>query len=161
MGESFAGAVPAGAQELGQAPALAGIIGRLHRALRRRVHESLPGPALPQSQVEVLRLLDQTPGLRAGEVSDTLGLAPNTASTVIQHLVQLGYVERAVDTLDRRSARLTLTEAARNRMEYWRDTRGAVLAQAVDALSAADRDLILTALPALARLADTLEAPAL
>jgi DNA-binding MarR family transcriptional regulator len=124
------------------------------------VRESLPEPALPHSQVEVLRLLQRTPGLRVREVATALGLAPNTASTLIQQLLRLGYIERHVDARDRRAARLELTEAARNRLERWRDTRELVLAHTLAALPVADREQLLAALPALGRLAALLEAPA-
>jgi DNA-binding MarR family transcriptional regulator len=157
MSTAFTGLNGQAMAERGAASELADTVGRLHRTLRRRVHDRLPGPALPQSQVEVLRLLDQQPGLRAGDVADRLGLAPNTASTVIQQLVQLGYVARAVDTQDRRSARLTVTESARRRMDRWHDLRGAVLAQALESLAASERDSLLAALPALARLAESVE----
>lgn len=159
MSTASLGDAAAGAGALQQGPALSAILGRLHRALRKRVRETMPGPALPHSQVEVLRLLDQSPGLRAREVSERLVLAPNTTSTVIQQLLQLGYIARQVDAQDRRSANLTLTESARNRIEYWRDSRGSVLAHAVDTLSSDDRDSILAALPALERLVALLEAP--
>ena len=77
----------------------------------------------------------------------------------VQHLVRLGYVARSVDERDRRVVRLELTAAAHSRMDLWRDTRAATLAQALGALADADREAVEVALPALARLADLLEAP--
>ena len=138
---------------------LAALLARVQRTLRRRVREMMPGPALPPSHVEVLRLLQRQPGLRVHEVAATLRLAPNTTSTIVQHLVRLGYVARCVDERDRRVARLELTAAAHSRMDLWCDTRAATLAQALDALAAPDREVVEAALPALARLADLLEAP--
>ena len=138
---------------------LAALLARVQRSLRRRVREMMPAPALPQSHVEVLRLLLREPHLRVHEVAATLCLAPNTTSTIVQHLVRLGYVARSVDEQDRRVARLELTAAAHTRMDLWRDTRTATLAQALDALAVPDREVVEAALPALARLADLLEAP--
>ena len=138
---------------------LAALLARVQRSLRRRVREMMPGPALPQSHVEVLRLLQRQPGLRVHEVAATLRLAPNTTSTVVQHLIRLGYVTRSVDEQDRRVARLELTAAAHTRMDLWRDTRAATLAQALGALAGPDRAVVEAALPALSRLADLLEAP--
>ena len=138
---------------------LAALLARVQRSLRRRVREMMPGPALPQSHVEVLRLLQRQPRLRVHEVAATLRLAPNTTSTVVQHLIRLGYVTRSVDEQDRRVARLELTAAAHTRMDLWRDTRAATLAQALGALAGPDRAVVEAALPALARLADLLEAP--
>jgi DNA-binding MarR family transcriptional regulator len=138
---------------------LAALLARVQRSLRRRVREMMPGPALPPSHVEVLRLLHRQPGLRVHEVAATLRLAPNTTSTIVQHLVRLGYVARSVDERDRRVARLELTAAAHTRMDLWRDTRATTLAEALGALAAPDREAVEAALPALTRLADLLEAP--
>jgi DNA-binding MarR family transcriptional regulator len=138
---------------------LAALLARVQRSLRRRVREMMPGPALPPSHVEVLRLLQRQPGLRVREVAATLRLAPNTTSTIVQHLVRLGYVARSVDERDRRVARLELTAAAHTRMDLWRDTRVVTLAEALGALAAPDREVVEAALPALARLADRLEVP--
>ena len=138
-------------------PELARALSRLHRALRRRVRESIAGPTLPQSQVEVLRLLEREPGLRAREVADALGLASNTVSTLLQQIAVKGYVEREVDSHDRRSARITLTPAATERMNSWSDRRSALLAEAMDTLEAADYKRMVACLPALERLAAILE----
>jgi DNA-binding MarR family transcriptional regulator len=139
-------------------PALATLISRLQRGLRRSARATMPGPALPQSQVEVLRLLHREPGLRVHEVAEGLHLAPNTTSTLVQQLIRLGYVERRVDTRDRRAARLELTAAARDRVARWRDARAAVLHHLLGSLSPSDRELLQAAMPALDRLADQLEA---
>ena len=138
-------------------PELARALGRLHRALRRRVRESLSGPALPQSQVEVLRLLEREPGLRAREMAESLGLASNTVSTLLQQLDIKGYVEREVDSHDRRSARISLTPAAVERMTTWSDRRSVVLTEAMDTLEADDYEHMVACLPALEHLAAVLE----
>lgn len=136
---------------------LADLISRLHRGLRRRVRAGMPGPALPQSHVEVLRLLHDRPGSRVNEAAAALRLAPNSASTIVQQLVRLGFVARVVDERDRRVARLSLTEAAHERIDRWRDNRQAALATALASLEARDRETVREALPALTRLADALE----
>jgi len=157
MIENRPGAAQADGAERDAVLTLASVIGRLHRALRRNARESMPGATLPQAQIEVLRLLNQHSGLRAHQVSAQLGLAPNTASTLIMQLVRLGYIERRVDDQDRRSARLSLTDAARQRIERWRDIRGMVLARTLEDLPPSDQQLIMAALPALERLATAQE----
>jgi DNA-binding MarR family transcriptional regulator len=146
-------AEPAIARELGT------LISRLHRSLRRRVRATMPDPTLPQSYVEVLRLLQEQPGRRVQDAAAALHLAPNSASTIVQQLVRLGYVVREVDEQDRRVARLSLTDAAHKRIGRWRDGRQAALAGALAALGALDREVIQEAMPTLARLADALEDP--
>ena len=138
--------------------ALASLLSRLHRALRRQARAALPGPTLPQSHVEVLRLLSHQPDLRVQDVATALHLAPNTTSTLVQQLIRLGYVVRTVDARDRRVARLALTDAARERMAHWRDARALALGAALEALDDGDRVALRAALPALGRLAAVLEA---
>ena len=138
-------------------PELSAVLGRLHRALRRHVRETFAGPALPQSQVEILRLLYREPGMRAREVAERLGLASNTVSTLLQQLSRRGYVDRQVDSSDRRSARLALTDAAVARMNSWSDKRAATLGMAMRSLEVADLEQIVSAQPALERLATVLE----
>jgi DNA-binding MarR family transcriptional regulator len=135
------------------------LLSRLQRGLRRRVRAHFPLPALPQSQVEVLRLLRQEPGLPVHQVAATLRLAPNTTSTVVQQLVRQGYVARRVDRDDRRVARLHLTEAAGQRLARWSDARTTVLAETFGGLNEGDRDRVRAALPALERLVELLERP--
>jgi DNA-binding MarR family transcriptional regulator len=147
----------AGLTRAAAGPELAAALGRLHRALRRRVRDVLAGPALPQSQVEILRLLLREPGLRAREIADNLGLASNTVSTLLQQLSRKGFVTREVDSRDRRSARLTLTDAAVTRMNSWSDMRSAVLGAGLESLPAADYECIIASLPALEKLAGLLE----
>jgi DNA-binding MarR family transcriptional regulator len=137
--------------------ALSTLIGRLHRGLRRRVRAAMPMQALPQSQIEVLRLLHEQPGLRVQQVAAALRLAPNTTSTLVQQLVRQGYIARHVDAADRRGAILELTPAACERLAAWRDTRAAILGQTLEALSPTEHEHLSAALPALARLADLLE----
>jgi DNA-binding MarR family transcriptional regulator len=84
-------------------------------------------------------------------------LAPNSASTLVQELVRQGYVERTVDPRDKRTAHLALSAMARRRLARWRDTRAAVLGNAIAALPAGERAAIAHAVPALGRLADQLE----
>jgi DNA-binding MarR family transcriptional regulator len=131
---------------------LGNALSRLHRSLRRRVRESLDGPAVPQSQVEILRVLQREPGLRARQIAEKLGLASNTVSTLLQQLALKGYVAREVDDLDRRSARITLTPAAVGRLTTWSDRRSSLLAAALENLDEADYRSLIGGLPALERL---------
>jgi DNA-binding MarR family transcriptional regulator len=129
----------------------------LHRVLRRRVRESLTAPALPQAQVEILRLLVREPGIRAREVAESLGLASNTVSTLIQQLSLKGYITREIDSRDRRSARISPTPAAVDRINSWSDKRAALLASAVDTLDDSDYERLAACVPVLEDLAGILE----
>ncbi len=117
----------------------------------------MSGPVLPQSQVEILRLLLRRPGLRAREIAEELGLASNTVSTLLHQLAARGYLEREVDNHDRRSARITIAPAAVDRLNTWSDMRSALLTAALTTLDAADYERMVACLPALERLAGLLE----
>jgi DNA-binding MarR family transcriptional regulator len=137
---------------------LAELIGRLRRSLRRRVRESGAFvPALQEAQVELLRLLSRSPGLRVQQAAVALQLRPNTVSTLTTGLVRQGLVTRSVDPEDGRVVRLALTPAAHARMARWRDHRHAVLGEALAHLDGADRASIAAALDALTRLVTLLE----
>ena len=144
----------------GQGEDLMRVVGQLRRSVRRRVRQDWPHAPLPETHLELLRLVHDRPGLRVQEAAGALRLAPNTVSTLVNRLVAAGLLERRRDRRDGRAARLHLTGAAVQRIAAWRDRRQALVAQAMDTLPAADREAIAGALPALRRLADALERPA-
>jgi DNA-binding MarR family transcriptional regulator len=141
----------------GQAEDLMRVVGQLRRSVRRRVRQDWPHAPLPEAHLELLRLVDERPGLRVQEAAGALRLAPNTVSTLVNKLVAAGLLERRRDRRDGRAARLHLTRAAVRRIAAWRDRRQALVAQAMATLAAADREAVAAALPALRRLADALE----
>ena len=78
-------------------------------------------------------------------------------STLVGRLTAAGLLERARAVSDGRSVRLSVTEAARQRIAGWRDLRAELAARALDRLSAGDREAIADAMPALLRFAASLE----
>ena len=133
---------------------LGAALGDLHRVLRRTASQRTGRRALPDAQVEVLRLVQRQPGISVREAAERLGTAANTVSTLVGDLTSAGLLSRERDPGDRRTVRLGLTDVARERMaaygQHRRDLLGAALAQ----LDAADRERLLAAAPALSRLAD-------
>ena len=147
------------ARRTGHGEDLMRVVGQLRRSVRRRVRQDWPHAPLPETHLELLRLVSERPGLRVQEAAGALRLAPNTVSTLVNKLVSAGLLERRRDRRDGRAARLHLTRAAVQRIAAWRDRRQALVAQAMGTLAAADREAIAGALPALRRLADALERP--
>jgi len=148
-----------GARGTGHGEDLMRVVGQLRRSVRRRVRQDWPHAPLPETHLELLRLVSERPGLRVQEAAGALRLAPNTVSTLVNKLVSAGLLERRRDRRDGRAARLHLTGAAVQRIAAWRRSRQALVAQAMDTLAAADREAIAGALPALRRLADALDRP--
>ncbi|MGE0215518.1 MarR family winged helix-turn-helix transcriptional regulator [Mycolicibacterium sp.] len=119
------------------------VIGRFRRQLRRIAGGSFGPDRLPQSQVELLRLVGRRPGISVREAATELALAPNTASTLVTKSVADGLLVRTVDPDDRRVGRLRLTEPAQRIADRSRAARRAALAAVLDRLDAGERaDLV-------------------
>jgi DNA-binding MarR family transcriptional regulator len=91
------------------------------------------------------------------EAAAELGLVANTVSTLVGQLTERGLLLREPDEADRRIARLTLTEPAREQVEAWRDRRTALVTQALDGLDRDEREALRAALPVLGVLAERLD----
>jgi DNA-binding MarR family transcriptional regulator len=145
---------------------LADVVVRLRRALRRGVRAAIQseldpqgtGEHLPVAQIEVLQLLADRPGLRAGEVGDALLLAPTTVSTLVSALLAGALIERVPDPADRRAWQLRLTDAGGGELIRWQEANKRVLQEAFSHLTATDQRALHGALPALAKLVGHLDA---
>lgn len=131
-------------------------IGLVRRHLRRSVGRPFPESALTDSQAELVRTVRRNPGISVAEAAAELGLVANTVSTLVGRLTERGLLQRTPDASDRRVARLTLTDPAREQVEAWRDRRTALVTRALDDLTAEDRDALSAALPVLTVLAERL-----
>lgn len=108
---------------------------------------------LPPSELEVIRLLVDRPGLNLGEVAEELNLQPSNASATVRMLVARGLVERRDDESDGRVTRLFPTsEASRTRRIREREW-GRRLERHMSELSSDDVRCLLAAVPALRALA--------
>jgi DNA-binding MarR family transcriptional regulator len=107
---------------------------------------------------ELLRLVDERPGLGVREAAAALRLAPNTVSSLVGRLVHTGLVARDRDPSDARAVRLRTTAAARRRMARWQDRNAELLDAALARLDAGERAAIEGSLGALMRLAEVIEA---
>lgn len=132
-------------------------LGAVRRQVRRTTGRPWPPGTLSGSQIELVRLVRHEPGIPVSTAAERLRLAGNTVSTLVRQLVDAGVLIRAVDPGDRRVARLTVSAAARRRIDGWRDRRSEQAAEALERLSADDRATLAAALPALDRLAAALK----
>ena len=109
-------------------------VGRFRRQARRAGGAPGVGAGLPESQAELLRLVGRQPDISVRQAADELGLAPNTASTLVSRLSSDGLLTRSVDPADRRVGRLRLTTSAQRIADESRAARRAALGAALDRL---------------------------
>jgi DNA-binding MarR family transcriptional regulator len=108
---------------------------------------------LPPSELEVMRLLVDRPGLNLGEVAEELGLQPSNASATVRMLVARGLLERRGDETDGRVTRLFATKEAATSRNIREQEWGRRLERHLSELTPGQVDLLLAAVPALRALA--------
>lgn len=112
----------------------------------------------PMAQIEVMQLLAERPGLRAGEVGEALLLAPTTVSTLVGALLAQDLIDRTADPADRRAWQLHLTADGRQQLADWQQSNRRVLREAAAQLDASDVRALREAVPALTHLVNRLDA---
>ncbi|MGF1429888.1 MarR family winged helix-turn-helix transcriptional regulator [Kitasatospora sp. LaBMicrA B282] len=133
------------------------LLAGITRLVRRRLRQELTVPRLRGAQVELLRLVAASPGLRVSAAAKELCLAGNSVSTLVNQLVTAGLLRREVDPADRRAALLYVTPEAAERLAAWSAKRTAVVGELLAELPEPDRRALAAALPALRRLAAGLQ----
>lgn len=128
----------------------------LGRVVRRRVRAEMPGTPLRGAQVELLRAVEQRPGIGVAAAARSLHMADNSVSTLVNQLVEAAMLERHADPADRRAVRLELTRTAKARLANWRRTRTECVAGALATLAEEDLIVLEAAVPALGRLVEAL-----
>ncbi|MCK2215534.1 MarR family transcriptional regulator [Actinomadura sp. ATCC 31491] len=137
--------------------AFVGVLTGVHRLVRRRLRQELPGPRLRGAQVELLRLVSANPGISVSAAARELYLAGNSVSTLVNQLTSAGLLRREARQDDRRSASLRTTSEAEARLRAWQERRVALVREQLERLPEQDRAALAAALPALRRLADGLQ----
>ena len=140
-------------EPLSQPDGLAHAIARLRRALRRGARVADPSNPLAVAQLELLSALVENPGSRPGQLAQLLHMRPNTVTTIVNALAAHGMVSRVGADNDRRAIELTATSAGQEAVQAWQATNAGVLHVALATLSAQQRRVLATALPALDALA--------
>ncbi len=129
----------------------------IRRTARRAARQAWAQQPLPPAQSELLRLAAARPGLTVADAAQELRVAPNTVSTLVGRLTGAGLLSRDKSPQDGRTALLTATEKARQRLAEFRDLRADLAGQALARLTEEDRRALARAAPALLRLSDEME----
>jgi DNA-binding MarR family transcriptional regulator len=128
------------------------VMAGMRRVVRRRLARLVGAPPLPATQVDLLIVVEEEPGIGVAAAAAALHLADNSVSGLVNVLVDAGYLRRETDPADRRAAKLFLTPATERRLTVWRAARAELVGSALERIGAADRDALAAALPALRRL---------
>lgn len=141
----------------GDWPGLAAAVHDLSRVLRAVGERAVGLDAITGSEHEVLRCVSGRPGSTVSAVARVLGQQPSNVSTTVRSLVGRGLVERRPDPADGRRALLHPTTRARRHRELLDDAWSRAVQRALAGLPPADAAALGTAVPALHRLAGTLD----
>lgn len=97
-----------------------------------------------QAQFFVLHILAQTDNLSVGEIAERSHVAAPTISRMLNHLEDKGLIERRIDSTNRRSIRVALTEAGRTAQKQMTRRLEAALEHVLSPLTDAElTDLII------------------
>jgi len=132
--------------------AVADLVARLRRAMRKAARARTPTMSLSVAQLELLSLVQEHPGARSGDLAGLLHLAPNSVSTLANAMTSAGMLDRAPGAADKRTVAFTLTPQGAHLVRQWRTTNAALLQSAIAALNSQDRQILTDALPVLERL---------
>lgn len=110
------------------------------RLIKTCVDQKAREMGLTRAQWAVLVRLQRMQGPKQTEIAGMLDIQPITLARLIDRLCEQGLVERRPDPVDRRAKRLYLTAKATPTLEKITVIGGKLMAQALDGLSAADRE---------------------
>lgn len=138
--------------------ALADVIARLRRAMRRAARVNDPANTLSVAQLEVLSCLGEHPDSRPSQLARLLRLAPNSVTTLVNNLHARRLVARTPSSTDGRAVSLALTPAGERAVRQWQATNSAILGRALRDLAPATRTQVTSALPGLRELVHAIDA---
>ena len=128
----------------------------MQRSMRDFVQYSKDS-GLSMSQLSTLFRIYHSRACGVSSIGDHLGVTNAAASQMVDRLVQLGFLERSENPLDRRMRHLSLTEKGRSVVEDSLAARRGWMAQLTDALSPQDQSAIIAALTILTQAAIRIE----
>lgn len=119
------------------------------------VDRRMTGGALRMGRLQVLRIIATAErGARVQDIADGVGTTIGAASRLVERLLGDGLVDRAPDPVDRRSVRVTLTEAGGTALADSLARFEAVLAEA---LAGVDPEALREGIAAIERMQAALE----
>jgi DNA-binding MarR family transcriptional regulator len=132
--------------------AVADLVARLRRAMRKAARVAQPAMPLSVAQLELLSLVQEHPGARPSDLAGLLRLAANSVSTLANAMAGAGMLDRSPGATDKRTVEFALTPRGARLVGQWRTTNTDLLRNAIAALDTQDQQVLTKALPVLERL---------
>jgi DNA-binding MarR family transcriptional regulator len=129
------------------------VVARLNRLATQRIR--LP---LPWAQARLLGTIDDQGEARISDLAELDHCSQPTMTTQVRRLENAGLVARTPDPDDARAVRIRITPQGQKMLARVRADRAAVIDPRIERLSDEDREILSTALGALHRLLDDIDA---
>jgi DNA-binding MarR family transcriptional regulator len=127
--------------------------------IRRKSHNDTGVRPLPNGVLEILRVIENHPGITVAEVASRLGRQFSNVSVQLRELVAAGLVTRVRDAADKRYVALHPTAESQRIKSLLEGAWARALSSASSRLSPEERRQLAASLPALQRLASLLAEP--
>ena len=121
--------------------------------VRRKSHEDTGVRPLPNGAVDILRVVEASPGITVAEVAARLGRQFSNVSVQLRELVAANLVTRLRDPSDKRYVTLHPTEESQRIRAILENSWAGVLAASASKLLPGEQQQLAASLPALQRLA--------
>ncbi|MFJ2738203.1 MarR family winged helix-turn-helix transcriptional regulator [Streptomyces sp. NPDC087440] len=128
--------------------------------LWERGRDAVPTAPVSTSQLRVLYTLDQQDGINLRDLGRQIGAAPSSASRLCDRLQAIGYLHRSFSSTDRREVTLRITSLGRAYLSELRAHREEELASTLAAMTAQERDALMSGLAAFRKAHDAATARA-
>lgn len=133
------------------------LISDVGRLLRRNFDVRARSIGVTRPQWKLLTTLARNEGANQGRLADLIDVEPISLCRMIDRLEESGLVERRRDPADRRAWRIYLTDQAHPILSELRTLADELLDQALDGLSAQDRERLDESLQRIRRNLEMLE----
>ena len=121
-------------------------LGELQRLVRAYADRQAARYGITRAQWAVLAKVERFEGMKQTELAEQMEMQPITLTRLIDRLCDNGWIERRSDDSDRRVNRLYLRKAARPLLGKLSGLRSELTAAALDGISPADAQRLLTQL---------------
>lgn len=142
------------------AAALSRTLGPLRRAVLRATRAAEGLPDLPDTHIEIMRVVADSPDISPRAIADRLGLARPTVSNLIQTMKREGLLTLVRNADDARVVHVTVTDFAAELLSRYDTTSERIVSAALNQLTPKERAAVAAAVPALTQLQAILTARA-